>query len=308
MLSVDNPFYRQALLLVELLPLVAREPCFALKGGTAINLFVRDLPRLSVDIDLTYLPIQGREESLRHIHEALRRLGSVIERALRGARILFPGRTSERATKLQVRRGRESVQIEVSPVLRGSVHEPMLRETSTAVTEQFGLIRMPVLHPLDLYAGKLCAALDRQHPRDLFDVMQLQQAEGVDRALFDVFLVYLLSGDRPIAEMLSPRLIPLSRVFNGEFSGMTLVPVTPDDLEGARRKLVADLHAMLTDADKEFLLSVKRGHAQWHSFAYPRAKNLPAVQWKLQNIGQMTAQRRSTAIARLEAVLEGRSL
>ena len=82
MLSADNPFYRQVVLLVELLPLVAREPCFALKGGTAINLFVRDLPRLSVDIDLTYLPIEGREESLSHIDEALHRLGSIIEAAV----------------------------------------------------------------------------------------------------------------------------------------------------------------------------------------------------------------------------------
>jgi hypothetical protein len=80
MLSVDNPFYRQVVLLVELLPLVAREPCFALKGGTAINLFVRDLPRLSVDIDLTYLPIEGREERAKSgsdaedVHEANDRL------------------------------------------------------------------------------------------------------------------------------------------------------------------------------------------------------------------------------------------
>jgi Nucleotidyl transferase AbiEii toxin, Type IV TA system len=91
-LSTDNPFCRQVVLLIELLPLVGRESCFALKGGTAINLFVRDLPRLSVDIDLTYLPIEGRAESLRHIEEALHRLGSAIETALRGATTLFPGR------------------------------------------------------------------------------------------------------------------------------------------------------------------------------------------------------------------------
>ncbi len=141
MLSTDNPFYRQVVLLIELLPLIGRESCFALKGGTAINLFVRDLPRLSVDIDLTYLPIEGRAESLRHVEEALHRLGSAIETALRGAITLFPGREGERATKIQVRRGRESVQIEVSPVLRGSVLEPEPRETTAAVTEQFGLAR-----------------------------------------------------------------------------------------------------------------------------------------------------------------------
>ena len=182
MLNADNPFYRQVVLLVELLPLVARESCFALKGGTAINLFIRDMPRLSVDIDLTYLPIQERDKSLADIDDALRRLGSMIEAALRGSTTVFPGRVGERATKFQVRRSRERVQIEVSPVLRGAVHEPTLCESSPAVTEQFGLIRMPVLHPLDVYAGKLCAALDRQHPRDFFDVRDLLAHEGIDGA------------------------------------------------------------------------------------------------------------------------------
>lgn len=190
--------------------------------------------------------------------------------------------------------------------MRGSVHEPALRETSAAVTEQFGLIRIPVLHPLDVYAGKLCAALDRQHPRDLFDVMLLQQAEGIDRALFDVFLVYLLSGDRPIAEMLDPRFTPLSPAFDSEFSGMTLIPVTSENLEHARQRLVADLHAMLTDTDKEFLLSVKRGSPKWHLSTHPEAEHLPAVRWKIENILRMTPQRHRAAIAKLAAVLEGR--
>jgi hypothetical protein len=164
---------------------------------------------------------------------------------------------------------------------------------------------MPVLHPLELYAGKFCAALDRQHPRDLFDVMQFQQAGAIDRALFDVFLVYLLSGDRPIAEMLSPRFAPLAQVFTSEFSGMTLVPVTLQGLEEARRRLGLELHAMLTEADKEFLLSVKRGNGNWKSFAHPTAERLPAIQWKLQNIARMTPQKRAAAVGRLEAVLYG---
>jgi len=292
-------------LLVELLPLVARESCFALKGGTAINLFVRDLPRLSVDIDLTYLPIKGRDESLAHIDAALRGLGSAIEAALPGTKTLNLGRAGEPMTKFRVQRAREQVQIEVSPVLRGSVREASSRESTPAVTAQFGLIRMPVLHPLELYAGKFCAALDRQHPRDLFDVMQFQQAGGMDRALFDVFLVYLLSGNRPIAEMLSPRFVPLAQVFSSEFRGMTLVPVTLEDLEEARRRLVVELRAMLTEDDKEFLLSVKRGKGNWKSFAHPAAERLPAIQWKLQNLARMTPQKRAAAVERLEAVLNG---
>jgi hypothetical protein len=55
---------RQVALLIQIVSLVAAEDCFALKGGTAINLFVRNMPRLSVDIYLTYLPVSSRAESL----------------------------------------------------------------------------------------------------------------------------------------------------------------------------------------------------------------------------------------------------
>ena len=73
-MPVDERFRRQVALLVRTLPVVAEETCFALKGGTAINLFVRDLPRLSVDIDLTYLPVTSREASLADIGAALGRI------------------------------------------------------------------------------------------------------------------------------------------------------------------------------------------------------------------------------------------
>jgi len=54
-------YMRQVALLVRTLPYIARHEAFALKGGTAINLFYRDMPRLSVDIDLTYLPLTAGE-------------------------------------------------------------------------------------------------------------------------------------------------------------------------------------------------------------------------------------------------------
>lgn len=56
---ISEPYRAQMDLLLQVLPLVAKEESFALKGGTAINLFVRDMPRLSVDIDLTWLPFDG---------------------------------------------------------------------------------------------------------------------------------------------------------------------------------------------------------------------------------------------------------
>ena len=71
-------YRRQVALLIRILPLVAQEASFALKGGTAINLFVRDLPRLSVDIDLVYLPVADREMSLAAIRAGLARIGAAI--------------------------------------------------------------------------------------------------------------------------------------------------------------------------------------------------------------------------------------
>ena len=72
-------YRRQIALLIRVLPLVTEEVCFALKGGTAINLFVRDLPRLSVDIDLTYLPVAPRPESLADIGAAMKRIAGRIK-------------------------------------------------------------------------------------------------------------------------------------------------------------------------------------------------------------------------------------
>jgi hypothetical protein len=58
---IDTVYFRQAELLLRVLPLVDREAVFALKGGTAINFFVRDLPRVPVDIDLVYPRLQNMQ-------------------------------------------------------------------------------------------------------------------------------------------------------------------------------------------------------------------------------------------------------
>ncbi len=75
-------FSDQVKFLVEVLPFVDSEECFALKGGTALNLFIRDLPRLSVDIDLAYLPVQDRDKSLSEVDAALKRIQTSIENKL----------------------------------------------------------------------------------------------------------------------------------------------------------------------------------------------------------------------------------
>ncbi len=199
-----NPQYdQQARLLVQCIPEVAKQDCFALKGGTAINLFLRDLPRMSVDIDLAYLPLKDRDESLAGIDEALVQIGSDIEKRVPGA-VVRPHQIQGYNTKLFVLRGGMEIKIEPNLVLRGSVGEPTQREMSPAARDHFGAsARIQALSTEDLYGGKLCAALDRQHPRDLFDVRLLLAEGGITPAVRRAFVVYLASHSRPMHEVLN---------------------------------------------------------------------------------------------------------
>jgi hypothetical protein len=302
-LNSSNPYFRQVELMLALMPVVGREACFALKGGSAINLFVHDLPRLSVDLDLTFLPIKERAQSLVEIDAALVRIGKDVTRAFPDAKVkLADGAPGER-TRLLVTRGGAGVKAEVSPVLRGAVGRPQVRGVCPAVEKQFGYVEMQLLHPDDLYAGKLCAALDRQHPRDLFDVKLLLDGEGVGDEMLEVFIVYLISGNRSLAEMIAPQFQPLETVFETQFKGMTLQPVTVAELEETRRALVKLIRSRLTDDQRNFLLSFKQGEPNWPLLSMTGVEQLPAVQWKLINIRRMPKARHTEAVEKLRRTL-----
>lgn len=202
-MAVSEAYRRQVQLLMQVLPFVADEKEFALKGGTAINLFIRNMPRLSVDIDLTFLPVAGREESLAAIKAALLRIKERIEKGVRGARVAESRQQDGTLTRLIVQLGRTQIKIEVTPVLRGTVFAPEIRPVAQAVEDEYGFAEIQVVSPADLYAGKIMAALDRQHPRDLFDVRDLLANEGLDEALRQAFIVYLISHGRPIREVIA---------------------------------------------------------------------------------------------------------
>src|SRR5258708_4763550 len=235
-----NAIYRrQVALLIRTLPIITRETCFALKGGTAINLFVRDMPRLSVDIDLTYLPIRPRADSLADIDAAMKRIAEQIQKTIRGAQVTQSVLQPEKiVTKLFVRADGVQIKIEVTPVLRGCVGAPQLRTVSRAVEGAFGFVESLVVSFPDLYGGKIVAALDRQHPRDLFDVPDLLAAEGIDDALRQGFIVYLLSHDPPMGEDLGSPQKDISQEFERGFQGMTESPVPRAKLLAARATLI----------------------------------------------------------------------
>lgn len=299
----NNPFFRQVELLVRTLPIVALQPCFALKGGTAINLFVRDLPRLSVDIDLAYLPVEERETSLAAIDLALGTIKQDIEHRLGAEVQVITLKNSNKRTRLHITLNGDTVKLEVTPVLRGSVFPAEIRQVKQTVEETFGFAEMQLLGFEDLYAGKLCAALDRQHPRDLFDVKLLLENEGIDKKLIKVFLVYLIAHNRPMAELLKPNFTDISTSYQSEFVDTMMNPAKQAELENTRQDLVRLINLALTDDDKRFLLSVKNLEPNWEYLDLEQVKKLPGVRWKLHNLEKMNKRKRLLAVEKLESVL-----
>lgn len=301
-----NPFYKQISLLVQILPIVGQQPCFALKGGTAINLFVRNLPRLSVDIDLAYIPMADRDQALAEIDQALNAIAGEVQRRLTGVNVSAqPNPKTGTLLKLKIEGTDAVVKIEVTPVLRGSVYEAETRQVSPLVEDHFGYAEVPLLSFNDLYAGKICATLDRQHPRDLYDTLLLLDNEGINRELIIAFLVYLIGHNRPISELLAPRQQPIADIYEAEFKGMAFEDVALETLEATLPRLVKTLHANLTDSDKAFLLSFKEGNPNWGHLGIEHIEQLPSVRWKLLNLDRMDKKKRQEAIGNLEAALHG---
>lgn len=301
---ISEAYRAQVQLLVRTLPFVATEPCFALKGGTAINLFVRDMPRLSVDIDLTYLPVEERAPSLQSIEAALLRIAGRITSGLPGAAVMESRTRGENVlTKLLVTQAGAQIKIEVTPVLRGCVYPVTLRQTTTRVQDAFGFAEMQVVSFADLYGGKLVAALDRQHPRDLFDVRDLLRHEGVDDALRTAFAVYMISHGRPMAEVLAARQKDIRQEYERGFAGMTTEPVALDDLLAARSALVTQIVTAMPPAHKQLLVSVETGAPDWSLLDVGGVADLPAVRWRLQNILSLDAARRTANAIDLARVL-----
>ncbi|WP_290792650.1 nucleotidyl transferase AbiEii/AbiGii toxin family protein [Halomonas sp.] len=301
-MPIEARYHEQVRLLVSLLPYLNDEPCFALKGGTAINLFVQPLPRLSVDIDLAYLPLEPRDEALRRCREALQRLAETFSARLPGVRAeLQDNRRDE--LRILVRRGRSQVKVEVSPVLRGTLHPSQECDIVEAVEDDYGFAAVQVVSLPDLYGGKICASLDRQHPRDLFDVKLLLNEGGLDRSVFEGFLVYLLGHPRPLNEVINPRLKPLDDVYRQEFVGMARADIPLQQLEDVRHELLTRLGLLMTDEDVRFLLSFKQGAPDWALLPLPGVDRLPAVRWKLANIQKMWADKHRQSLELLEQAL-----
>jgi hypothetical protein len=278
-----NKMYKQQVeLLIKIIPILSGIDSFAIHGGTAINLYVLDLPRYSVDIDVTYTPIKPREEAFAEIHKNLSILKEKVKAIIPNVII------SEKLNKIYCSQKGVMVKIEVSGTKRGLI-EPYEIKTlcQKAQTEFETSNKAKIVSISQLYGGKITAALDRQHPRDLFDVKLMfdfvTDFEQVKRGFF----YCLLGGDRPIFESLSPNRIDQQETMIKQFSGMTNIPFSYSDYEETREKLIDFISSNLTQQDKEFLIAFEAGNELLQFAEYQDYLQFPSIQWKLQNISKL---------------------
>ena len=303
---MDQRYRETVQLLLDVAPFIFRGTEFAMKGGTAINLFHRDMPRLSVDIDVVYVHAnQPREEALNAISEALNRAATDLEQ--RGFSVRRQAATGMGDIKLFVRRGLPEVKVEVNPVGRGTLHPVRPAELCALAADEFKrALKLPILAPAELYGGKLVAAMDRQHPRDWFDCLLLRQNEGLTAEVRQAFVAYVAGHNRPINEILTPNPQPLETTYRNDFVGMTRDDVSLEMLEETRDWLFRELPVSLTRDERDFLLSLKAGEPDWQLLPFPTLKDMPAVKWKLQNIRklkQSNPRKHATLLATLEKKL-----
>lgn len=301
-------YKNQVALLLEVLPVLNEFTCFALKGGTAINLFVQEMPRLSVDIDLTYLLVESRDTFLLNIEAELLKMKQLIENMGLVTKVVKMKNSS--ISKLQVYANNAMIKIEPNFVLRGSVFACEKKELCEKAQDQFlKFMRINILSIGDLYGGKICAALDRYHPRDLFDMKLLLDSHGLTDQIRQAFIVYLASSSKPMHELLNPKISNISRqefenTFKNEFSGMTDTTVIHEELSEIRSRLPNLLLASFTDNEREFLIKLKSGTPDWLLLPIDGIENLPGIQWKLRNINKIADEKKEQQLTKLKQVLE----
>ena len=300
---MDELYIAQAELLLQCLPAINKQSCFALKGGTAINLFVLDMPRLSVDIDLAYLPVEPRQQSLKQIESSLQQISEDISRTLPEVKITTAKQDSFLA-KLTVTTPKAQIKIEPNTILRGSVYTPEIRDLCEKAEKTFEIsTSVQTLSLADLYGGKICAALDRQHPRDLFDIYFLFNNGGITNDIRCAFIIYLASHTRPMHELLNPARLDIKDIFDKHFQGMAVETVGLDVLLDTRETLINTINKILKDDERKFLVSIKEGNPDWSLIPLEGKEQLPALQWKLQNIRKMDNEKHKEMLNKLKVTL-----
>src|SRR5690554_396942 len=238
------------------------------------------MPRLSVDVDLTYVGLEARPQALVEINAALLQIKDRVEKLRATIRVQH----KPNVCKLQINEQGVQIKVEVNMVGRGLLAPAKKLPLCSAAQEQYNVFCAMSVVPLgQLYGGKICAALDRQHPRDLFDTKLLLENIGFTDEIKCGFLFALMSSNRPTHEMLAPNLLDQMAAFENQFEGMSNVVFAYADFEATRVKLIETVTRSLNEADKQFLLSFNQLEPDWSVYDY---RQFPSVKWKLMNLAK----------------------
>ncbi|OJX88983.1 MAG: nucleotidyltransferase [Paludibacter sp. 47-17] len=276
---MNELYKKQVVLLIRIMPSVYRIQDFAVHGGTAINLFHKNMPRYSVDIDITYIPVQDREKSLRAINVHLVELKQMIEKTIPGIRV---NHKSDVWKLLCIKDG-ATVKIEVNGTKRGIIGTTEDKSLCAKAEAEFSMgCTARIVSFTQLYGGKISAALSRQHPRDLFDCKYMP-LDSLDQSK-DGLMFCLLGTDKPILESLQPNPVDQTDALKNQFEGMTDIPFSYEDYEVTRKELIEKVNQLFTKDDKEFFISFEQGDPEWSKCCAGDLSEFPSVKWKLQNI------------------------
>lgn len=299
---MDKAYVDTVRLMLAVIPDVFSGDVLVMKGGTALNLFVHDMPRLSVDIDLAY-PVWDtpRDEALKVIADEIASIAGRLER--RGYAVRASKAAGADESRLVVERDAAQVKVEVNLVFRGTVLPPERRPLMSAASDLFSVeLSVPSLALPELYGSKLVAALDRQHPRDLFDVAKMYEVHGLSDAAIECFVLYLAGHNRPMHEVLAPRSKDMRREFEASFSGMTREPIELARLDAARDQLLRDIPGRLSSDQRAFLVGVARAAPDWSLVPCSHAQDLPALRWRIANLMRFRESRPDAFDSQVEAL------
>ena len=284
---MDASYIEIARLMLLTAPQIFQASDFAMKGGTALNLFLHNMPRLSVDIDIAFIDhTKSREEALQSIRQELQSLCQRLEPL--GLKGTLVSSSDSEDVKIMITRGAVSMKVEVNYNFRGTLLPPRNARISEVASQSFLMdFSIPSLAREELYGGKLVAALDRQHPRDFFDVREMFLGNHFDAGVVDCFVCYLAGHNNTVHGVLFSKDKKITSLYEEQFVGMTTHPVSLAELQEARSNLRSALLTNLQDRHKQFLLGLVRLEPDWSLMPFPHLRELPALKWKILNLEKL---------------------
>jgi predicted nucleotidyltransferase component of viral defense system len=286
---MNEKYLNTVRLMLAIAPDVFHTERFAMKGGTALNVFVQDMPRLSVDIDVVMTDHRpARAEALAIISDELARTSDAIVR--QGLKVSFskiasPNKIKGDDVKLTAYSDDAEVKVEVNYVFRGTLLPVVSRQIVPRAQEMFRVdFEIPTLADAELYGSKLVAALDRQHPRDIFDILHMYDTYGLREDFVDAFVGYLAGHNRPPHEVIGAKQKSMDNEYHASFVGMTVDAVSLETLVDVQTRLHRELPKALTRKHKDFLISLVKLEPDWSLMPYAHLEEMPAIRWKMENL------------------------